>query len=116
MAGGRAWLEKRGGAGSCRDGHVLRERVYELNTKNTTPLQLHTGVTCFIDCVTIQSISSLTFLVLPLSQSFSLHSSSVPQRVGGFSFFLSFFFFFSLLQFKTSGGFVFSLSLSWGCR
>lgn len=67
-----------------RDGRAWREIVYELNTKTAAPLQLHTRVTCFIDCGTIQSISSLTFLVLPPSQSFSFTAAQLPK---GFFFF-----------------------------
>lgn len=80
---------------------MWRETVHELNTKPATPLQLHTGVTCFIDCGTTQSVPSLTFLVLPPSQSFPFTAAQLPEGC-----------FFPSVPFKTSRGFTFSLDLS----
>lgn len=56
-----------------------RQAVCELNTKPSTPWQRHTRVTCFIDCGTVQSISSLTFLLRPPSQRFAFTAAQLPK-------------------------------------
>lgn len=67
------------GTGSGGDGHVGRQTVCELNTKPTTPWQLHARVTCFTDCGTVQSVSSLTFLLRLPSQCFAFTAAQLPK-------------------------------------
>lgn len=77
--GARCDRARRAGTGSAGDGHVGRQAVCEFNTKPSTPWQRHTRVTCFIDCGSAQSISSLTFRLRPPSQRFAFTAAQLPK-------------------------------------